>query len=122
MRKVYFDPATRVQKNDGLPTGFSGWDYIYGLTCAQFGTKIVLMSTFYYDNKSGGFLGTGLFSKRRRYAGGVALDAGVGNAKMPLQSFRPPEDPTVFWDSGAPLTRKIRPGEISDSLGKPLTD
>ena len=115
VRKVYFDETTREQKDVQLPTGLGGWDYIYDLSAGQFGTKIVLMSTFYYDNKSGGLLGTGLFSKRRRYAGGVALDAGIGTANLPNVGG---SKPSGFLGLGSTSDKKNTPWRNLGQSGK----
>lgn len=114
VRKVYFDEATRAQMDVQLPTNYGGWDYIYDLSAGQFGTKIVLMSTFYYDNKSGGLLGTGLFAKRKRYSGGVALDAGIGNANLPGVGT----GPSGSWGLGSTSDKKDTPWRNLGQSGK----
>lgn len=59
---------------------------INDLSAASFGTgagaKVLLLSSYYYDSKSGGLFGTGLFSKRRRGSGGMAVDTNSG-AQVP---------------------------------------
>lgn len=52
---------------------------LYDLSSAKFGSKTVLMASYYHYNKSSGFLGTGLFAKKKKYRGAILMDADTGD-------------------------------------------
>lgn len=90
IRKVYFDPNTGSPQDVALGAGGSmGVKQTHDLSAAQYGKKVVLMSSFYWNNTSS-FLGTGLFKKKKKRAGGLVVDAGAGTSNItppPAQSF-----------------------------------
>jgi prepilin-type N-terminal cleavage/methylation domain-containing protein len=90
IRKVYIDGSGRTKdvalatdnESPGLaggPNVFEKVETVYDLSAAQFGSKVVLLCTYYHYNKSGGFLGTGLFSKKKKRWGTMAIDANTGD-------------------------------------------
>ncbi len=89
VRKVYFNEATGVQVDSALtPSNNDSSSYrrvngINDLSAAEFGSppneKVILLSSYYHDNRDGGLWGTGLFRKRRRYSGGMAVDTQDGS-------------------------------------------
>lgn len=61
------------------PDPLDGVGTLYDLSSAKFGSKTVLLASYYHYNKSGGFLGTGLFAKKRKYRGAIVMDADTGD-------------------------------------------
>lgn len=85
IRKVYFDPNTGSPTDVALGAGGSlGVKETHDLSAAQYGNKVVLMSSFYWNNTSS-FLGTGLFKKKKKRAGGLIVDAGAGTSNISQQ-------------------------------------
>lgn len=82
IRKVYFDPNTGAPTDAPLGSAGGGFADTYDLSAAQYGDKVVLMSSFYWNNTSSLF-GTGLFKKKKKRAGGLVVDAGTGTANLP---------------------------------------
>jgi prepilin-type N-terminal cleavage/methylation domain-containing protein len=83
IRKVYFDPNTGNPTDVPLGGGGSvGVKDTHDLSAAQYGNKVVLMSSFYWNNTSSLF-GTGLFKKKKKRSGGLVIDAGLGTANLP---------------------------------------
>jgi type II secretory pathway pseudopilin PulG len=52
---------------------------LYDLSSAKFGNKTILLASYYHYNKSSGFLGTGLFAKKKKYRGAILMDADTGD-------------------------------------------
>ena len=80
IHKVYFDPSTGNPTDVPLVGGVGVKD-THDLSAAQYGDKVVLMSSFYWNNTSSLF-GTGLFKKKKKRSGGLVIDAGIGNANL----------------------------------------
>ncbi len=88
IRKVYIDGSTGQQLNVPLTASnndaetYRRVNGINDLSAAEFGSspneRVVLLSSYFHDNRDGGLWGTGLFRKRRRYSGGMAVDAQNG--------------------------------------------
>lgn len=84
IRKVFID-GSGVQKDVTLaadevsdPRVFNGIEVVYDLSSAKINGNIVLLCTYYFDSKNSGFLGTGLWRKRKRIPGAMAVDAASG--------------------------------------------
>lgn len=90
IRKFSFSSAGAPQNTHVM--SFGNVNDINDLSAARFGTgssaKTILLSSYFYDNKSGGLFGTGLFRKRRRGSGGMAVDTDTG-AQIPSSSRSP---------------------------------
>ncbi len=93
IKKIYFDPNTgapndvplggTTSSSTGSGAGVDvGVKQTYDLSAGQYGDKVILLSSFYWNNTSS-FLGTGFFKKKKKRAGGLVVDAGEGTSNLP---------------------------------------
>lgn len=53
---------------------------LYDLSAAKFGSMTILIATYWHYNRDSGFLGTGLFRKKKRRKGAFIINADTGDA------------------------------------------
>lgn len=85
IREVYIN-GSGVQRTVTLapdevsdPNPFNNVGPVYDLSSAKFGSKTVLLCTYYHYNKDNGFLGLGIFTKKKKRQGAMAIDASNGS-------------------------------------------